>query len=71
MVHEGQRIYKCDSCGKSFSTSGSLKLHIKSLHDGQGDYKCDSCGKSSTTSGNLKKHISAIHVENCSLYQVI
>ena len=25
-VHEGQRNYKCDSCGKSFTQAGSLKI---------------------------------------------
>ena len=35
MEYEGQRNYKCDSCEKSFTQSGSLKRHIKTIHEGQ------------------------------------
>ena len=58
---EGQRNYKCDSCGKSFTQSGDLNKHIKTLHEGQKNYKCDSCGKSFAQSGNLKIHIKTLH----------
>ena len=40
-----QKKYKCDSCGKSFTASGSLKIHISTIHEAQRNYKCDSCGK--------------------------
>ena len=30
-VHKGQKKYKCDSCGKAFNHSNSLKSHIKSV----------------------------------------
>ena len=53
--------HECNICGKSFTTSGALKLHIKTLHEGKHKYKCDSCGKFFTTSGNLTNHIKAIH----------
>ena len=46
-IHEGQKIHKCDTCGKYFI---QVETH----------YKCDFCGKSFTTSGNLKKHIKII-----------
>ena len=59
-VHQ-QTQYKYQICGKSFSKSGSLKYHIKTIHEGQRDHKCDSCGKSFATSGNLKKHIKTLH----------
>ena len=58
---EGQKNYKCDSCGKSFKQSGYLKIHIKTIHEGQKNYKCNFCGLSFRDSGHLKKHIKTIH----------
>ena len=52
---------KCDSCGKSFSQGGYLKIHINSVHDGKKDHKCDSCGKTFYYSGHLKTHFSSVH----------
>ena len=51
----------CDSCGNTFTKSGDLKKHIKTIHEGQRNYKCDSCGKTFTESGNMHKHIRTIH----------
>ena len=54
---EGQRNYKCDHCGKSFTHSGYLDNHINMVHEGQKDYNCKSCGKSFSQAGSLKRHI--------------
>ena len=53
--------YKCNYCAKSYTESGNLKRHIKTVHLGQSNYKCDSCGKSFTTSEYLKTYIKTIH----------
>ena len=37
--------YKCESCGKSFSSAQILKKHIHTIHEGHKDHKCDTCGK--------------------------
>ena len=54
-------INKCDSCDKSFTRSGHLKRHIKTLHEGKTNVRCDSCEEYFTESGSLKKHIKTIH----------
>ena len=36
-VHEGQKDYKCESCGKSYSRAESLKNHIHQVHEGHKD----------------------------------
>ena len=53
--------YKCNYCAKSYTESGNLKRHIKTVHLGQSNYKCDSLGKSFTTSEYLKTYIKTIH----------
>ena len=42
-IHEGQRNYKCESCGNSFMDSGHLKQHINIVHEEQKDHKCEFC----------------------------
>ena len=34
-----KKNHKCDSCEKSFSQAGGLKIHIKLVHNGQKDHK--------------------------------
>ena len=44
-VHEGHIDFKCESCGKLFSHTGDLKIHIKTIHEDHKGYICESCGK--------------------------
>ena len=61
---EGQKYYKCDNCGKSFTLSSSLKQHIKSVHEGRKDHKCAYCEKSFARSTYLRNHIKVFHSES-------
>ena len=46
LIHEGNKDYKCESCGKLFmyNNSSYLKKHIQTIHEGQKDFKCNYCG---------------------------
>ena len=53
--------YKCESCGKSFTSSQYLTKHMHTIHEGYKDHKCESCEKSFTRANVLKMHIQTIH----------
>ncbi|NXN96810.1 ZNF34 protein, partial [Rhinopomastus cyanomelas] len=45
----------CSDCGRSFSHSSTLILHIRT-HTGEKLYPCTECGKSFTTSSTYIQH---------------
>ena len=52
---------KCNHCGKSYSTTETMKLHIKTVHKGLKLFSCTSCDKKYTQSHNLASHIKIVH----------
>ena len=40
-VHENQRDYNCQICGRSFRLKLNLNRHVKTVHEKQRDWKCD------------------------------
>ena len=77
---KGPKNFKCDFCGKSFTTSGNLKKHIKiiarkiisvrlkshikTIHDSRKDQICYICTKSFSTKSHLRIHKSSWKVKN-------
>ncbi|KAG7254584.1 hypothetical protein CRUP_018876 [Coryphaenoides rupestris] len=53
---EGQKLFSCHICNTSFSTKGSLKVHMR-LHTGSKPFKCPFCELRFRTSGHRKTHI--------------
>ena len=51
-----KRGHECDVCEKRFTTSSSLKIHMR-IHTNEKPYECDVCEKRFTQSGSLKIHM--------------
>ena len=60
-VHENQKSFKCDVCGKFFGYKHSLKIHIDTVHQKVKAFECEICQKSFGQKVSLKKHLEIIH----------
>uniref|UniRef100_A0A3B4BAG0 C2H2-type domain-containing protein n=1 Tax=Periophthalmus magnuspinnatus TaxID=409849 RepID=A0A3B4BAG0_9GOBI len=54
-LHTGESDYKCDKCGKGFTTVSNRNAH-KKIHTEEGPFECDQCGKAFSTARKLSRH---------------
>ncbi|CAL4132181.1 unnamed protein product [Meganyctiphanes norvegica] len=56
ITHTEKNSNQCNLCGKTFSTNGNLKLHLR-IHTGKKPYQCSYCDKDFVYKGNLLCHV--------------
>ena len=63
--HQNTEDHPCNTCGKMYKTSGSLKDHISKYHSDGPEEKiiCIECGKQFRTKSKLKYHMDSVHDE--------
>lgn len=47
----------CETCGKNYSSSDYLRLHISTIHDNKEKFACDLCGREYKRKNSLLMHI--------------
>ena len=53
-IHNDDKNYKCEECGKQFKRKGTLNSHLET-HNEVGKYSCDICQKNFKLLNNLKQ----------------
>lgn len=55
-IHENDRPFICEECGKGYATSGALKEH-QLVHTDEHPFQCDTCEKRFKSKPSLKRHL--------------
>lgn len=56
LIREGNNIFRCGMCYKTFTRMSGLRTHVR-MHSGQRPYKCENCTLAFTTNRALKMHM--------------
>ncbi|XP_023321927.1 modifier of mdg4 isoform X3 [Eurytemora carolleeae] len=55
--------HTCNYCGKTFSESGNLRVHVRDMHESPRPWNCTVCGKVFKSKNSLANHKSLYHKE--------
>lgn len=61
IYHFKVRIYECQICGNTFTTTYSLNQHIRYVHNGDKKNTCVWCKKSFARKTCLNRHVKGVH----------
>ncbi|CAG4952035.1 unnamed protein product [Parnassius apollo] len=61
-IHTREKLYKCETCGRDFYSSASLKRHLVK-HTGEKPFKCPLCDKRFTQDSSMKLHYRTFHLK--------
>ena len=42
-IHEGKKLFTCDTCDEKFGWKDHLSRHIAGVHEGKKPFTCDIC----------------------------
>ena len=51
-----EKLYECDTCGKSFTRLGTLRVHLRT-HSCENSHECEVCERQFNKASVLKKHL--------------
>ncbi|XP_044512545.1 zinc finger protein 14 homolog [Gracilinanus agilis] len=54
-IHDGEKLYECIQCGKTFKQRGHLTAHQR-IHSGEKPFECKHCGNTFTWRESLAAH---------------
>lgn len=56
-----KKVFICQICGKTLSSSYNLKVHVESKCSTVKKFNCEICGSFFLTQHSLKTHLNSIH----------